>query len=357
MKNSLTLTLISLMSLSFLACASTPSSTDAVAGASAPVSTDARELGLSSIHKMAGCYIVDYSYSESEVLKKGYKLDGRVYDVNKNKTVKEWIYPQEISPNRVRLQHVMFFTDAAGKMVPGSELKHHAEDWEYTAPFWYEFTAPNTWQVTKIDPNGKTWLRRITNLDDGLRYQCAAAWTAGANPEWKCDNYAPIPGRETRDMKRKDYQTLDRSTRVIVYGDSWLERQENVKTIHDAKGRAPLVKELGKNWYVRVPDQECSEIRAWMAPQQEFWALLRETWDDELNGQGPVVEAKPDGQPPRFVKMGEVEEKYLKADLKNPEVREKARAEILQVIANYKKASVDAAAAAAAPAKTPSVKK
>lgn len=350
MKNTLFLSksLLAAVALSLAACASQPHTPETLA----PNDAGPRELGLKAIHKMAGCYVVDYSYAETEALKRGYQVDKRIYDVNKDKAVKEWIYAEEVSPNRVRLQHVMFFADAQGKLVDGSQLKHHAEDWEYAAPHWYDFEGPNAWTAKPLDPQGQTWLRRITNLDDGLRYQCAAAWTGGANPEWKCDNYAPIPGRETRDMKRKDYQTLARSTRVIVYGDSWLERQDNVKTIHEGKRRTPLAKELGKNWYVRVPDHECADIRAWMAPRRAFWTLMRETWDQELNGQAPVFEAIPAGQPPRFVKMGEIEEKYYKEDLKNPDVREKARAEMLQVIANYKKASVDAAAAAAAAPKS-----
>ena len=107
----------------------------------------------------------------------------------------------------------------------------------------------------------------MTNLDDGLRYQCAARWTEDrAYPEWSCANYAPIPGRETRDMGRSDYQTLQRGTRIVVYGaaqgGSWLERQDNVKTIHTDSGRVPLVRELGKNWYVRLPDAECAGARA-----------------------------------------------------------------------------------------------
>ena len=29
-----------------------------------------------------------------------------------------------------------------------------------------------------------------------------------------------------------------------------------MKTIHNDSGRGPLVRELGKNWYVRLPDSE-----------------------------------------------------------------------------------------------------
>ena len=40
-------------------------------------------------------------------------------------------------------------------------------------------------------------------------------------------------------MRRADYQALDRTQRIIAYGTSWLERQDNVKTIHQEGGRRP----------------------------------------------------------------------------------------------------------------------
>ena len=69
--------------------------------------------GKAAIKSMAGCYLVDYSYTETEGLKSGYQRDKRVYDVNKNKSVKEWIYAEEIGENRIRLQHVLFATKLA----------------------------------------------------------------------------------------------------------------------------------------------------------------------------------------------------------------------------------------------------
>jgi hypothetical protein len=47
-----------------------------------------------------------------------------------------------------------------------------------------------------------------------------------------------------------------------MYGAIWLERQDNVKTIDGAHGRSPLAREIGKNWYVRVPDAECAAGQA-----------------------------------------------------------------------------------------------
>ena len=113
-------------------------------------------------------------------------------------------------------------------------------------------------------------------------------------------------------MGRSDYQTLQRTTRILVYGaaqgGSWLERQDNVKTIHSDSGRVPLVRELGKNWYVRLPDAECAGALIFAERRRDYWALLRQTWDGVLDGSGPFVERLPAGRPPRFVKMFEVED-------------------------------------------------
>ena len=183
---------------------------------SAQAQKDPLALGQKALHSMAGCYLVDFSYTETDSLKAGYAVDHRVYDVNRDKSVKEWIYIDDITPTRLRLQHVLFATELDGTLMDGSQLKHTGEDWEFQAPFLYDFTGPNTWAVKDIrSTNQGQWTRKITNLDDGLRYQCSAPWLAtAAFPEWSCSNYAPIPGRETRDMARKDYDALDRTTRV-----------------------------------------------------------------------------------------------------------------------------------------------
>jgi hypothetical protein len=306
-------------------------------GLAADAAGDALGRGLQAIQSMAGCYLVDYSYTEVESLKPGYTRDARVYDVNRDKSAKEWITAELLSLRRVRLQRILFLTDLRGVIREGSLIKHQSEDWEYDAPFLYDFVAPRSWQVRDLKATPELWTRRVTNLDDGPRYQCAARWTADtAYPEWTCSSYAPIPGRETRDMKRSDYDTLDRTTRIIVYGQSWLERQDNVKTIHRDGTRSPLAREVGKNWSARLPDGECEAARAFAAPRQAFWSLVREVWDSVLAGTAPFVETAPPGQPPRFVKMYEVEEDYVGRDLSDPSVRRVARDRILKVIEAYR---------------------
>jgi hypothetical protein len=300
--------------------------------------TPAFEVGAKAIHALGGCYLVDYSYSETESLKPGYTPDTRVYDVNKNKSIKEWIYTTQLSPNRIRVQHILFGTDLAGNLMVGSELRHQAEDWEFDAPFLYEFIGPSNWIVKNLSsaPTG-SWTRRVTNLDDGLRYQCSAEWkTTTAYAEWTCSNYAPIPGRETRDMSRRDYNTLERGTRVMVYGSSWLERQSNTKTIHAADGtKTPLVKEEGKNWYVRLPDSECAPAKAFASTRTAFWEILRETWDSVLIGDRPFIEKTlPTG--PRYGQVMQLEQDASTMDLTRSSDRQQVQQKLLQIIKDYR---------------------
>ncbi len=294
------------------------------------------ELGKRALQSMTGCYLVDYSYVEVESLKAGYQLDQRVYDVNKDKSVKEWIYLAPKGEERLRLQHILFATDLSGKFLEGSLLKHTGEDWDYEAKFLYDFSKPSTWLVKGLTEVKGEWTRRVTNLDDGLRYQCSAPWLANAYPEWSCGNYAPIPGRETRDMGRKDYQALQRNTRVIAYGDNWLERQENVKTIDLNGVRTPLARELGKNWYVRLPDNECEGAKAFSDERLAFWEVLREAWDEVFTGDSSFIEYFPQGAVPRFMKMGVIEDKYFAQNLKDPTIRDSAKKEIKALIALYR---------------------
>src|SRR5690348_16199555 len=75
---------------------------------------EALRVGRAAVQSLAGCYLVDYSYVETEALAEGYSLDRRVYDVNRTRSVKEWIVATELSPTRVWLQHVLFMADASG---------------------------------------------------------------------------------------------------------------------------------------------------------------------------------------------------------------------------------------------------
>src|SRR5262249_31369547 len=132
-------------------------------GLAADAAGDALDRGLSAVRSMAGCYLVDYRYTEVESLKPGYTRDTRVYDVNRDKSAKEWITAEAVSPRRIRLQRILFLTDLGGAVRDGSVIKHQSEDWEYDAPFLYEFVAPRSWQVPGLKSTPGLWTRRPTH--------------------------------------------------------------------------------------------------------------------------------------------------------------------------------------------------
>jgi hypothetical protein len=68
--------------------------------------------GATAIQMMTGCFLVDYNFVETESLKEGYTRNSRWYDVNKEFTTKEWIYSEVLSPQRIRLQHILFQTNS-----------------------------------------------------------------------------------------------------------------------------------------------------------------------------------------------------------------------------------------------------
>lgn len=312
---------------------------------------DQLKIGREAIRARAGCYLVDYSFVETKALRDGYVRDDRVYDVNREKSVKEWIVAEDLSPTRIKLQHVLFATDLNGKLKEGSVLKHTGEDWQFNAPFLYDYAGSSIWNVKDLKSTPNLWTRRITNLDDGLRYQCAAAFKGGmAYADWSCENYAPIPGRETRDMGRKDYQALQRISRVITYDSNWLERENNTKTIDGKGARMPLVKEFGKTWYVRLPDAECSNAQAFAKQRMPFWLLANETWDQVLTGDRAFAESPKPARPSRYEKISELEDQYANKNLSEPGVRKEARDKMLTIIQQHR---VDPPAAAAATTPAP----
>jgi len=64
--------------------------------------------------------------------------------------------------------------------------------------------------------------------------------------------------------------------------------------------------------------------------------VARNIHHQSLRGGGPFVEVTPPGQPPRFMKMYDVEEEYVGRDLSDRAVRSSARERILKVIEEYR---------------------
>src|SRR4026208_1936269 len=79
-----------------------------------------------AIRGMTGCFLVDYSYVEVEDLKPGYVRDPRVYDVNRDKSAKEWITAEVLSPQRTSLRRILFLANLDRTTRRGAALRGHS---------------------------------------------------------------------------------------------------------------------------------------------------------------------------------------------------------------------------------------
>ncbi|NRA46989.1 MAG: hypothetical protein HRU09_18735 [Oligoflexales bacterium] len=103
---------------------------------------------MAEVSKLAGCFVVDYSYSETQVVDPDYQLDPRVYDVG-NFTVKELIKVVDQDESQVRIQHFMQADDFAGNTI--FMMRHHGEIWrknpEYRYKYLGRFDGQDRWDV------------------------------------------------------------------------------------------------------------------------------------------------------------------------------------------------------------------
>ena len=134
-------------------------------------------------------------------------------------------------------------------------------------------------------------------------------------------------------MKRHDYQALVRGTRLLVFPRSWVERQQNEKTlVADDGARTPLAEEVGRTWYVRADDTQCKAAQAFARQHLPFWKLLEEVWSGYFAANTEWRDTPPGHGAPRWSKIDDVEDKYFHAGKATPEQRAAAAKEIRAII-------------------------
>lgn len=236
--------------------------------------------------KMQGCFRTDYNFAEKEILNPEYSSEefqknSKRYDA----TATEWIGLIEDQQNKLVFQRIMLIDMGAPHPYA---FKHHAEEWTYEPTFTYDYLGGGFYSARQLEASESQgqWKRDTKSLDDGTRYQCVAGWTYSnpRSPSWTCQTYSPIPGRETRDMKRKDYQGLERRSELKLHSWGWKELQWNEKVWERESQLIPFVSELGTTTYTRINDSECEPAIEFWNKRKAFWKIARQVWSDILNG-------------------------------------------------------------------------
>lgn len=263
---------------------------------------------------LSGCFLTDYNFAEKERLHESYsqaefQKNSKRYDAS----AIEWIELVEDTGPRLLFQRIMVIDQ--GQTEP-YVFKHHSEQWTYEPRFYYEYQGDGSYIPHNLSQKERegVWRRDVNSLDDGPRYQCVARWQKSENQNskatWACENYSPIPGREFRDMRRNDYQGLQRKTQIHSSNWGWKELQWNQKVREEAGAFIPFVSELGNTTYTKIEDKHCAPAKSFWNKRKNFWIIAREVWNEVLDGQRHYSSHAKLNNTPRYEAINLVAEEF-----------------------------------------------
>lgn len=270
-----------------------------------------RETGLSSrerdrraILAMAGPYRTSFDFIETVGFVEGY-TPSRPYQ----SWGTEYIYVVADEPEFISLQHilVMQMIDEEGRAAEPVVVKHWRQDWRYEHRDLHTYRGDRTWRRERPG-RGETrgrWTQAVFQVDDTPRYQAAGEWEHYANySSWHSnETWRPLPRREF--SVRDDYQVLIGTNRHTITPTGWVQEEENLKVVLDAKGERErvLAREAGLARYERIENFDWSAGDAYWARTGPFWAVVREAWRDIFRQRDTVILRQPEGSPPLFETM------------------------------------------------------
>lgn len=229
-----------------------------------------KELDREAIKSMCGCFEIDFKFAETFSDNPDYEFHDR-YKAHAGAELAVLVGEEE---NKIQIQHILV-------VGGGMTVKHWRQDWVYQSDYEYHYDKDQEW--TYID-NGKgqgnTWTQKVYQVDDSPRYEGTASWVhQNGRTYWENSTDTPLPRREY--TKRSDYNVMHRRNRQEITSEGWVHEQDNAKVLRtDSSEDQTLAYERGVNTYKRIDDSKCQDAIDWWEENQEFWALVRETWDN-----------------------------------------------------------------------------
>lgn len=130
---------------------------------------------------------------------------------------------------------------------------------------------------------------------------------------------------------------MQRRTRVLSLPWGWLERQRNQKIIWSEGEKTPLAEEVGKDFYIRLPDNHCQEAQEWASPRMTFWTLSQIAWAEVLDGHRLIQVVPQIGGQPLFARLWALENDWFEK-IQNDEIaRSEALTQVQDLIKEYLK--------------------
>lgn len=231
---------------------------------------------ISSIKNMAGCYQVEFNFSETFSPNKDYEK----YDNYKSGGL-EYIAIVEDQPKKIVLQHILVVNpNGEGK---NAIVKHWRQDWQYENTDMHVFDHGNHWKFVSIPENKAkgTWTQKVYQVDDSPRYSGVGTWVhVDGKDYWESSSDAPLPRREY--SKRKDYNVLQRNNRHEITPYGWLHDQDNVKILRENGEDKLIAMEKGLEYYRKVDDSKCKIAKDYWNTYGNIWKEVRNVWSEEL---------------------------------------------------------------------------
>jgi hypothetical protein len=184
---------------------------------------------------------------------------------------------------RIVLRHVLVTRD-------GRVTKHWTQDWRYEDPLVYEYRGDRTFAPRRLTDEERrgAWTQAVYQVDEGPRYESAGRWTHFANTSaWNGgEAWRPLPRREH--TKRSDYDVLVGTNRHEIVPSGWEHAQDNLKLALRGAEPLALVREIGRNRYVRTSAVDFEPARAYASETAAAWELVRDAFAAHLDGEQTI---------------------------------------------------------------------
>ena len=237
--------------------------------------TAKREKDRESIKKMCGCFEVEFKFSETF----NYSEDS-LYVPSENKIANALEYAQLVQEkdDLIMIQHLLIVGDESNPHI----VKHWRQDWLFENKDFYSYDGDNKWDFLKKNESdvAGTWTQKVYQVDDSPRYEGNGSWVyVDGKTYWESETNAPLPRREY--TKRSDYNITLRRNKHIISDEGWVHDQNNYKILREKRKKDFVIaEEKGINTYKRVPDERCEGAIKWWQENQNFWSLVRSSWDN-----------------------------------------------------------------------------
>jgi hypothetical protein len=84
---------------------------------------------------------------------------------------------------------------------------------------------------------------------------------------------------------RKDYNVLNRGSRITITKNGWMFEQDNKKIVRSADGDKLLAVEKGYEEFMKIDPKTFAYAQKWWASQHTYWADVRGVWADIIGSQ------------------------------------------------------------------------